>query len=546
MHGWKNSILVFVGVSLLINGIGIAVFAQSPDSPTQVNTTIEGLVQGASGEPVADASVFLSDQKHSNHVETKTAKDGTYVFRLTSSGTYSVKVEKPGYDSAVIGSLVVVAGQRKRIHLILKLASSAARNSGIQLQLEDKPSFTVAGVSDWTATGGHGSDVRARTSEDLARDTAALNSGPSSRTTSEPSRSGESETSLREALARTPDDFGSNRRMAESYLRNRKYREAIPLLSSAYRLNPEDFANARDLAVAYKESGDSLRAREQVRKMQPGARSADAHRSLGDLAERIDDPLTAIAEYEQAARIDASEQNYFAWGTELLLHRAIAPAVEVFTKGSRAHPGSARMLTGLGAALHASGSYEEAARRLCEASDLEPSYSAPYMFLGKMAEASTGQIACVEQKLARFAHDRPANAFANYYYALVLSRRAVIQRPSAAGKQIEPLLHNALKIDSSFAAAHVQLGILYSNRGDTTNAIQEYQKAIAANPKLEEAHYRLGRTYKQTGDTSKALEEFKIYEQLTKTDAAEMEQRRRQLREFVVVLKNGHLTVPPK
>jgi Tfp pilus assembly protein PilF len=79
-----------------------------------------------------------------------------------------------------------------------------------------------------------------------------------------------------------------------------------------------------------------------------------------------------------------------------------------------------------------------------------------------------------------------------------------------------------LKIDSSFAAAHVQLGILYSNRGDTTNAIQEYQKAIAANPKLEEAHYRLGRTYKQTGDTSKALEEFKIYEQLTKTDAAEM------------------------
>ncbi len=537
MRGWTNSILIFVGISLLVNGIGIAVFAQSPASPTQGNITIEGMVQDASGEPVADASVFLGDQKHSNRVETKTAKDGTFVFQFRSSGAYSVRAEKSGYDSAVIDSLVLAAGQRKRIDLILKLASSAIKNS--EVQLEDKPNFTVAGVSDWTATGGHGSDVRMRTSEELTRETAALNSGSSSQTTSEPSRSGESEASLREALARSPDDFGSNRRIAEFYLRDQRYREAIPLLASAYRLNPEDFANARDLAIAYKESGDALRAREQVRKMRPAARSADTHRSLGDLAERIDDPLTAVAEYEQAARMDASEQNYFAWGTELLLHRAIPPAVEVFTKGSRAHPGSARMLAGLGAALHASGSYEEAARRLCEASDLEPTYPAPYMFLGKMAEASSGQIACVQQKLARFAHNQPANAFANYYYAVALAKQAEKERTSATAKQIEALLHNTLKASPSFAEAHVQLGILYSNRGDTVDAVKEYQEAIAANPKLEEAHYRLGRTYKRAGDISKALQEFKIYEQLTKTDAAEMEQKRRQLREFVVVLKDG-------
>lgn len=537
MRGWTNSILIFVGISLLVNGIGIAVFAQSPASPTQGNITIEGMVQDASGEPVADASVFLGDQKHSNRVETKTAKDGTFVFQFRSSGAYSVRAEKSGYDSAVIDSLVLAAGQRKRIDLILKLASSAIKNS--EVQLEDKPNFTVAGVSDWTATGGHGSDVRMRTSEELTRETAALNSGSSSQTTSEPSRSGESEASLREALARSPDDFGSNRRIAEFYLRDQRFEEAIPLLSSAYRLNPEDFANARDLAVAYKESGDALRAREQVRKMRPAARSADTHRSLGDLAERIDDPLTAVAEYEQAARMDASEQNYFAWGTELLLHRAIPPAVEVFTKGSRAHPGSARMLAGLGAALHASGSYEEAARRLCEASDLEPTYPAPYMFLGKMAEASSGQIACVQQKLARFAHNQPANAFANYYYAVALAKQAEKERTSATAKQIEALLHNTLKASPSFAEAHVQLGILYSNRGDTVDAVKEYQEAIAANPKLEEAHYRLGRTYKRAGDISKALQEFKIYEQLTKTDAAEMEQKRRQLREFVVVLKDG-------
>ncbi|MDP9162424.1 MAG: carboxypeptidase regulatory-like domain-containing protein [Acidobacteriota bacterium] len=532
--------MIFAGISLLANGIAITVFAQSGPSPRQGQITIEGTVRDAGRTPLVDASVVLTNEKLSSRLETMTAKDGTFVFALTSPGAYSVRAETSGYDSATINSLVVSPGQRRRIELILKLSSGASSPSKIgEAQLEDKPDFTVAGVSDWTATGGHGSDVRMRTSEELARETAALNAESSHKSTPQTAASRESEISLREALAKAPDDFGPNRRMAEFYLRDHKYREAIPLLVSAYRLSPEDFANARDLAVAYKESGDAVRAREQIRKMQPTAWSADKHRALGDLAEQVADPLTAVAEYEQAVHLDASEANYFAWGTELLLHRAIVPSVEVFAKGARAHPGSARMLAGFGAALHASGSYEEAARNLCEASDLEPAYSAPYMFLGKMAEASSGQIPCVEQKLSQFAYDHPTDALANYYYAVALSKRAGSQRPSATTKEIEALLHNALKINGSFAEAHVQLGILYSNRNDTGDAIEEYKKAIATSPKLEEAHYRLGRAYKHMGDKSKAIQEFKIYEQLTKTHAAAMEQQRRQLKEFVVVLKDG-------
>ena len=50
------------------------------------------------------------------------------------------------------------------------------------MEFADKPNFTVAGVTDWTAVGGHGSDATLRTSEALARETVTLKpqgSGPS-------------------------------------------------------------------------------------------------------------------------------------------------------------------------------------------------------------------------------------------------------------------------------------------------------------------------------------------------------------------------------
>src|SRR5213079_2208816 len=123
-------------------------------------------------------------------------------------------------------------------------------------------------------------------------------------------------------------------------------------------------------------SGESqerlLAAREQARTMLAKADTANGHRLMGELNERLGDPLEAVREYERSALMDPSEQNYFAWGTELLLHRADEPAVEVFTKGAHAHPDSARMLAGLGAALFTPGNTEEATRRLCEASDLKP------------------------------------------------------------------------------------------------------------------------------------------------------------------------------
>jgi tetratricopeptide (TPR) repeat protein len=542
-----GSVIVAALAACALIFLSLAAVAQVAAPQRRTIITIEGTVRNSAGKPLPDASVWLENDKQSSALQTKTKTDGTFVFSTSRAGTYSLRVEKSGFRDKATDAFTLSAGEKRQFHLVLEPsgeAHAAASSSAGQMQFEDKPNFTVAGITDWTAAGGHGSDTGLRTSEALAKETAALKSGKSKESPLNTTKLSDSENNLRSAVAQLPRSFEPNHQLGEFYLRSGKSREAIPFLATAYQINPGDRANAYDLALAYKANGDLVKARAHLQQMLANANDADAHRLLGDLDEQLDDPLEAVREYEQAARLDPSEQNYFNWGTELLLHRAIQPAVEVFRKGSVAHPKSARMLAGFGAALYATGSPDEAARRLCEASDLEPANPGPYLFLGKMAKASPAQLPCAEQTLARFAHEQPGNAMAHYYYAVALSKPQSGSTNRPGPEQIEAQLQKAISIDPKFGDAYLQLGILYSARGDSKRAIAAYKTATEVNPTIGEAHYRLGRAYKETGDDANARQEFQIYAQVQKAEAAEVERQRRELRQFLIVLKEQPASSP--
>ncbi len=517
-------------------------FAQTP-SPRQSDvSTIEGTVRSSKGEPVEGASVFLEDQGHSRVAETKTKTDGSFLFSAVRHGAYALRAEKSGVCSATVASVVLSEGERKRVDLVLE----DSRSSSSPMEFADRPNFTVAGVTDGSNIGGHGSDTNLRTSEALARETAVLKSrGAGTTTTATNPENRETENKLRAALAQAPGSFEANHELGQFYLRSERYLEAIPLLQAAYQINSANYANAYDLALAYQANGDFARAREQARKLLGNTERAEDHRLLGDLDERLGDPLEAVREYESATRLEPSEQNYFNWGTELLLHKAVRPAIEVFAKGTVAHPDSARMLAGLGAALYASGSFADAARRLCDASDLKPADPATHLFLGKMEKAAPDPLPCAEEKLARFAREQPANALANYYYAVALWKGARGSENSAALMQAEALLEKAVSIDPRFDEAYVQLGILSSERGESSRAIRDFQKAIEANPQSGEAHYRLGLAYKRTGDEGKAQQELQLYKQIDQKEAAAVERQRRELRQFLIILKDQPAPTAP-
>ena len=82
--------------------------------------------------------------------------------------------------------------------------------------------------------------------------------------------------------------------------------------------------------------------------------------------------------------------------------------------------------------------------------------------------------------------------------------------------------------------------------GNLERAIGEYSKAIALNSRLGEAHYRLGVAYKRIGKDAEAAQEFRTYQQIQKADAASIDRQRREIRQFVTVLRGTTETPSPR
>ena len=504
--------------------------------------TLQGFVRDASGRPIADATVCLL-AKEAPTLTARTDPAGAYRFSAVRQGVYNLRVEMLGYDTATFTPIVLGQNESRTIDLTLESVKTAGRQDSTgRPEFFDEPHFTVAGVTDTTNLGGHGSDTIARNRRALVQATVLL-SEPLPGSSRRVSENTTTEGSLREAVERQPESFDANRQLGTLLVAGGKAREGLPYLERASRLNPSDDDNAYELALARADSGDYDRARADVRALltkqnKSSQERSEPHHLLGEVDEKLGNPLEAVKEYQRAAELNPSESNLFDWGAELLMHRAVEPALEVFTTGNRLFPRSVRMLAGLGASWYARGSYEHAAQRLCEASDLDPSDPNPYLLMGQMQAVETTDSEAIVERLGRFVRLQPENALVNYYYAVSLWKRRKSPEDVADLAQVKFLLEKAVHLDPKLGPSYLQLGILYSERKDFSEAIAAYQQAIEATPRLEDAHYRLAQAYRQAGETAKAQAELQLYAQISKEQAEETERQRHELQQFVYELRN--------
>ncbi len=551
---------------------------------TTGNAVVEGQVRESSGRPVANATVLLKrgsfEQTRALPTQTThTDSKGRYRLQELPAGTYNLRAEMAGYVEATVTPVNLIQNETTEVDLVLAPAK-APESQGVlpktpatekpepAPQFFDEPQFTVAGVTQATDSGGHGSDIVLRTTEALARATVSLSK--ESAGDSKAATSAAAESSLRDALARDPQNFDANRQLGKLLVDNGKAAEGLPYLERASRLNPGDDDNSYELALAYADAGNPDRARTQarnlvLRRQEAQNDRADLHHLLGRVEEKLGNPLEAVREYQRAAELDPSEPDLFDWGTELLTHRALEPATAVFAKGNRLFPKSVRMLVALGVTWYARGSCDQATQYLVSASDLDPSNATPYLFLGKMQTVETALPEASVDRLGRFAQLQPDNPLANYYYAVSLWKQSGKQPAGAADSdtdrsaRVESLLQKAVRLDPKLGAAYLQLGILYSQRADFSRAISAYQNAIEVSPKevnpqfdfrtdetLEEAHYRLAQAYQRTGDKNKAKEQLQLHDELAKKTKENRERGRREIQEFVISLQNQNSVSQPQ
>jgi tetratricopeptide (TPR) repeat protein len=441
-----------IGVCVALTAMSV-VTTYSQNKNNETSAIVTGMVCDSANRPVENATVSLESHDHAYTFTFQSDSAGRYRFEAVPAGNYELRASKSGYGVAKNGPFVLHTADSKSIELRLPAEESAVtgQDNRAAINFSDEIHFNVAGVSDPSNLGGHGSDAVLRAKETLAKETA----------------------SLKHETAKLPNN------------------------------NPnEDVANT--------------------------------HARLAEVAESEGRPLDAVHEYQQAAELQPNEAHLFAWGADLLLHRAFEPAIEVFTKGRRLYPSSVRMLLGLSVATYDQGAMERGKELLLEACDLNPGDPTPYLFLGKLQEVEKIEPPGWTERFARFVRLHPENPLAHYYYAVALGKQPDSGDPAA----IESELKTAIKLDPQLGAAYLELGILHSQRKDYPEAISAFQKAIKVTPLPAEAHYRLGQVYGRMGEAEKADKEIELFKQISEQKTNEAERERHNIQQFVYTLRS--------
>lgn len=348
---------------------------------------------------------------------------------------------------------------------------------------------------------------------------------------------------FRKALELDPKTYDTNHNLGEFLIQTGKLNEALPLLEQAQSIKPS-YDNGYDLAMADFLSGKLDAARSVVQSLIDRNNTGELHNLLAQVEEKQGKFVEAANDYEAAAHLDPSEENLFDWASEMLLHRAYDPAIAIFQKAAERYPKSARIQIGLGLTFYSRGKYEDAIKALVAGADLTPSDPRCYHFLSKAYNSSPLQAEDVIQRFRRYAELQPANAMAQYYYALSLWKGKRVEDAGVDVRTIESLLQKSIALNDSIAEAHLQLGNLYADQHQYEKSIPQYARALQLDSNLADAHFRLGTDYVHTGQKEKAQKEFAVYQKQRAEHLAELEKERDEVQQFVLSEKAAETAKP--
>lgn len=347
-------------------------------------------------------------------------------------------------------------------------------------------------------------------------------------------RAGLAEEQFKKAVALEPQNYNANHNLGEFYVESGKVAEALPLLERAHTINPGAYDNGYDLALAEFQLGHVDESHAVALGLAKTNNTGEVHNLLGHVEEKRGDFVAAANDFESATHLDPSEDNFFDWGCEMLLHRTYEPAITIFEEAARRYPKSPRILIGLGLSLYSRGKYDDAVSDLMNAVALNPNDPRGYTFLSEAYESSPAKAEAVVSVFKTYAELQPKNALAQYDYAMSLWKGYRQENATSDRGAVEALLLKAIALDDSLADAHEQLGNLYSDQREFAKSVPQYQRAVELNPDSADAHYRLGTDYVHLGQKDEAQKEFAVYQKLRAQHLDELEKQRAEVRQFVV------------
>ena len=138
----------------LVMVLGISGFNQ-PTWGQQTTASITGTVEDAAGAALNEATVTAKDTERGTSSTAKTTQGGVFNFSNLPIGTYEVKAEAPGFDTAVQPPITLVLNQRARIDFKMKIGavSNTVQVSSEAPQLQADTTQVSTLINSTTITG---------------------------------------------------------------------------------------------------------------------------------------------------------------------------------------------------------------------------------------------------------------------------------------------------------------------------------------------------------------------------------------------------------
>jgi tetratricopeptide (TPR) repeat protein len=144
--------------------------------------------------------------------------------------------------------------------------------------------------------------------------------------------------------------------------------------------------------------------------------------------------------------------------------------------------------------LRTLGDRKEAVAKAQEALKIYPYFLRAHIFLGVQI-GETGNASRAAYILAFAAQSYPADAFAQFQYALTLGKQPATQAEA---------FRRAIELEPDIVAAYENLGAALFTSNDLPGAIQVFRQGLAINPLSAALNNYLGRALRQQGDEAGA------------------------------------------
>jgi tetratricopeptide (TPR) repeat protein len=297
--------------------------------------------------------------------------------------------------------------------------------------------------------------------------------------------------SFTDAVTRSPGLAGARLQLARLLRREGRWEEARLHLEGALAARPELLEARTELAQLLYDLGDGPAARrewEAILKRRHDAATAIAAARATTLAR---DPEAAMRHVDEAQRLGRGRALPLReGGRALLVQRAPAKALEKLRRAVDLDPSDLEAQVLYFDALLDAGDVETARKELPKVSKRFPRAAEMGMIRGRL-ELESGQGAAAASALETACTRLKANAAPPRTLAECLTLHGRSYHYQASLKRATELFSQARKLDPHNAQAQYFGGVVFAELEQHAEAVQAFEKAVAADPRFAEAWFRL-------------------------------------------------------